>query len=206
LFPETGSLSLSDNSIADLGPLYRREIAPMAVTRRGQALGLVLGLVIVYFLFFSGSDTTDFRRTTEASLSSRRGVLRGHLSDADLTARTNQELQEILDKQKSMFDPTPVQGDKQNSKSWASSISFDDDEDVSVAGRVSMPKSKEKPKYPVDGSGVTDAESVEGEEVAVNKAQKAAEEGQDLAREELQGILKKSPSTFSFDLLECASN
>ncbi|EXJ85056.1 hypothetical protein A1O3_05731 [Capronia epimyces CBS 606.96] len=159
----------------------------MAGMRRGQALGLACGLVLIYFLFFAGSDT-DFRRTTEASLARRRGVLRGDLSDADLTAHTNQELQRILDKQRQMFDPSPVQESDQ--RSWASSIGSEDDE-ISVAGRKTMPKTKEKPKYPINNGATHEVD----DEVALNadKVEKPEDEGENMAREELQSILKKSP-------------
>jgi hypothetical protein len=172
----------------------------MAGMRRGQALLLALGIVLIYFLFFSGSDSaTDFRKTTEASLSRRRGVLRGSLSDKDLTAQTNRELQAILDRQKDqhgqdqkIFEASPVQG----THAYTSSISFD--EEVPIGGRTTM--RKEKPKYPVDTAKPAGATSLsadgEGEEVAYNgnKIEKAHDEAEDMARQELQIILKKSPS------------
>lgn len=166
----------------------------MSGLRRGQALGLALGIVLIYFLFFSGSDSTDFRKTTEASLSRRRGVLRGDLSDQDLTAQTNRELQMILDKQQNVFDAGPVHGADNKPHPYTSTISFDDE--VSIGGRRTM--LKEKPKYPVESSAAN-ALGSKGEEVAFNgnKVDKARDEGEDRAREELQGILKKSPSTFS---------
>ena len=174
----------------------------MAGMRRGQALLLALGIVLIYFLFFSGSSSsTDFRKTTEASLSRRRGVLRGALSDKDLTAQTNRELQAILDRQQEqrvqdqhIFDASPVQG----AHAHTSSISFDDE--VPIGGRRTMPK--EKPKYPVDTAkaAVATGSAVDGqgEEVAYNgnKVEKAKDEGEEFAREELQSILKKSPSMF----------
>jgi hypothetical protein len=173
----------------------------MAGMRRGQALLLALGIVLIYFLFFSGSgSSTDFRKTTEASLSRRRGVLRGALSDQELTAQTNRELQEILDRQQGqrdrdqkIFDASPVQG----AHAYTSTISFDDE--VPIGGRKTMPK--DKPKYPVDTAKAAGATALvadeQGEEVAYNgnKVEKAKDEGEDLAREELQSILKKSPST-----------
>lgn len=172
----------------------------MAGSRRGQALLLALGILLMYFLFFSStSSSTDFRKTTEASFSRRRGVLRGALSDKELTAQTNRELQMILDKQKEylaqdqkIFDASPVQG----SHSYTSTISFDDE--IPIGGRKTMPK--EKPKYPVDtakAAGPTDiAADGTGEEVAYNgnKVEKVQDEGEELARQELQSILKKSPS------------
>ncbi|KIW95227.1 uncharacterized protein Z519_03811 [Cladophialophora bantiana CBS 173.52] len=174
----------------------------MSGMRRSQAVGLTLGLLFIYFLFFSGSGSnTDFRKTTEASLSRRRGILRGALSDKELTAQTNHELQMILDRQKErlqrdedqmIFDTAPVHGNHP----YTSTISFDDDE-VSIGGRKTMPK--EKPKYPVDTAKATHATDVaadgKGEETAYNgnKVEKAKDDGEDMARQELQSILKKSP-------------
>lgn len=150
--------------------------------RRGQALALALTIVIIYFLFFAGSDNADFRRNTEQSLSRRRGILRGSLSDADLTAHTNRELQKILDKQKALVDQAVLNGDG---------------EEVAIAGRVSMPKTNDKPRYPV-ASGPTGALGGKGEETALNAhhAEEEALDGESMAREELQGILKKSPSKY----------
>ncbi|KAH0844759.1 hypothetical protein AYO21_01921 [Fonsecaea monophora] len=168
----------------------------MSAVRRSQAVGLTLGILLIYFLFFSGSGTTtDFRKTTEASLSRRRGVLRGALSDRELTAQTNRELQMILDKQKEqrqrdedqrIFDASPVQGNHP----YTSTISFDDE--ISIGGRRTMPK--EKPKYPVDTTTAVAADG-QGEEIAYNgnKVEKAKDDGETLARQELQSILKKSP-------------
>ncbi|KIW31994.1 uncharacterized protein PV07_03578 [Cladophialophora immunda] len=174
----------------------------MSSMRRSQAVALTVGILMIYFLFFSGSGTsTDFRKTTEASLSRRRGILRGALSDKELTAQTNRELQMILDKQKEqrqreedqrIFDASPVQGNHP----YTSTISFDDDE-VSIGGRKTM--LKEKPKYPVDtakAAGATDVTADgKGEETAYNgnKVEKAKDDGEDMARQELQSILKKSP-------------
>lgn len=168
----------------------------MAGLRRSQALGIALSIALIYFLFFAGSDTTDFRRTTEESLSRRRGILRGDLSDADLTAQTNRELQMILDQQNAGLEPTAAQAGGRKSQSQATSVPFDED-DASVAGRISIPKSKEKPKYPVDGTAAHGLDSG-GEEVAFNgnKIEKAKDEGEDAAREEFHNILKKSPSTY----------
>lgn len=156
--------------------------------RRGQALGLAFTIVIIYFLFFAGSDSTDFRRTTEASLSRRRGVLRGSLSDADLTAHTNRELQRILDSQKALGDQSALNGD---------------DDEIAIAGRVSMPKTNDKPKYPV-ASSVTSASDGKGEGALVGAHHDEDEplDGESMAREELQAILKKSPSEFFHSLLD----
>jgi len=140
-------------------------------------------IAAIYFLFLApSSNTTDFRKTTEAGLSRKHGVLRGELSDEDLQAQTQQELQAILAKQ------DPVAGAP---ATVASSI-VEDMEDVSVAGRKTMQKPKEKPKYPV-----AEADPAKGgEEVAYNgaKMESAVDKGKEMARAELQKILKMSPS------------
>jgi len=145
-------------------------------------VGVAAAIGIIYLLFFSGSPTTDFRKTTEEGMARQHGVLRGDLSDADLTAQTNRELQAILAKQHpstASSNERPVQ-----------SVSSQDDE-ISVAGRKSMPRPQEKPKYPVGNAGAN------GDETAFNgnKVETAIDEGEEMVREELQGILKKSPST-----------
>ncbi|KAL2398006.1 hypothetical protein ABEF95_000911 [Exophiala dermatitidis] len=145
----------------------------MAGARRGQALSLALAIVLIYLLFFSGSNS-DFRKRTEASLSSRRGVLRGGLSDADLTAKTNKELQLVLDKQKQFYDSVPG--------------GPSDNDEISVAGRKHMPK----PKYPVT-SGTTSSKDGGVEEATLKGNGKVEDEGESMAREELQSILTKSP-------------
>jgi len=167
----------------------------MAGVRRSHALGLEVGIILLYLLFFSG-DSTDFRRTTEESLSARRGVLRGSLSDADLTAQTNQELQSILDKQKEPFDATPVQdADQKDTPDAASDAS--EEEESSVAGRISVPRPKEKPKYPME-SAAAGRSGKKADPAA--KPETAADEGEEMARQEFHDILKKSPSKSSATL------
>jgi hypothetical protein len=152
----------------------------MAGLRRTHALGLAVAIVLIYLLFFSGSETTDFRRVTEASLSRRRGVLRGSLSDADLTFQTNQQLQEILDKQKDATIATPGS-------------------EADVIGSIPSPKDKEKPKYPVGSSAA--GSSAKGEsELKGDMEDKVVDNGEEMAREEFHNILKKSPSTFRYRL------
>ncbi|KIV79983.1 hypothetical protein PV11_07519 [Exophiala sideris] len=159
----------------------------MAGVRRSHALGLAVAIILLYLLFFSG-DSTDFRKTTEESLSARRGVLRGSLSDADLTAQTNQELQSILDKQKDPFDATPVQDPAQKSGPDAVSDASSDEES-SVAGRISVPRPKEKPKYPMESA----AAGGSGKKDTTSKPETTVDEGEEMARQEFHDILKKSP-------------
>lgn len=74
---------------------------------RSRFIGIACLVIFIYFLVFtdSGSSTSnDFRTSTEASLARIRSKhnqlpLRGDLSDEDLTRKTYQELQEILDSQ-----------------------------------------------------------------------------------------------------------
>jgi glutaredoxin len=176
-------------------------------SRRPQAVILALAIILIYILFFSSSGThTDFRKNTEASLSRRRGILRGDLSDKDLTAKTNRELQSILDRHSAgagagakdrdqkVFEAEPVHG-------YTSTIHFDGGSSRRH-GHTSTGLRKERPKYPAN-TGTIDSGKDKGrdEEVAYNghNVETAYDEGENLAREELQSILKKSPSKSTFN-------
>ncbi|KAK5092315.1 hypothetical protein LTR70_005591 [Exophiala xenobiotica] len=70
---------------------------------RSRFLGIVCLVTFIYFLLFtdSGSSSSEFRANTEAGLArkqqrERNLPLRGHLSDEDLTKKTHDELQGIL--------------------------------------------------------------------------------------------------------------
>ncbi|KIV88929.1 hypothetical protein PV10_08556 [Exophiala mesophila] len=188
----------------------------MATLRRGQALGLAISIIAIYFLFFAGSDSgTDFRRTTEASLSLRRGVLRGSLSDADLTAQTNRELQRILDLQREALDQKALRADRPTPGSpatpavAAAAAAADeaeeeeaeqeqDVENIPVAGRKIMPVFKDKPQQPVaedtdTRSQLDDDDDDAGSIVKTPQLAKPKDDADEIAREELQAILKKSP-------------
>ncbi|KAK7903427.1 hypothetical protein LTR67_001447 [Exophiala xenobiotica] len=156
----------------------------MAGLRRTHALGLAVAIVLIYLLFFSGSETTDFRRVTEASLSRRRGVLRGSLSDADLTFQTNQQLQEILDKQKDATIATSGS-------------------EADVIGNIPSTKDKEKPKYPVDSSAAGSSAKGESSELKGDMEDKVVDNGEEMAREEFHNILKKSPIVIIFSKSYC---
>lgn len=190
----------------------------MASLRRGQALGLAVSIIAIYFLFFAGSDmATDFRTTTEASLSQRRGVLRGSLSDADLTAQTNRELQRILDQHKEAMDQNALRADHPRPGSAAAAVAAaaaaadeaeeeeaeqeQDVENIPVAGRKTMPKVKDKPQHPIaEGAGsrsrLDDDDDDAGSIVKSSKLAKPKDDADEIAREELQAILKKSPSKY----------
>ncbi|KAK5073936.1 hypothetical protein LTR64_006924 [Lithohypha guttulata] len=73
---------------------------------RSRLVGLLCLTLFVYFLVFteSGSSAGEFRANTEAGLARKQQreqelPLRGHLSDEDLTKKTNDELQGILSSQ-----------------------------------------------------------------------------------------------------------
>lgn len=73
---------------------------------RGKFIGLLCLTVFIYFIVFtdSGSSTSNFRANTEAGIAKKSArekdlPLRGSLSDEDLTKKTNDELQGILNTQ-----------------------------------------------------------------------------------------------------------
>lgn len=145
-----------------------------ARTRRTQIILLVAGIVLCYILFFSSEADhgTDFRGKTEAALKRKHSVLTGDISDEALLAQTNGKLQEILAGQET---PPGTRSD-----------------DIPVAGRKSMPNPRqspfqqsprERPKYP---TGENDVDTTTTESTS-------SDPGEEMAREELQQILKKSP-------------
>ncbi|ETN36480.1 uncharacterized protein HMPREF1541_08758 [Cyphellophora europaea CBS 101466] len=150
-------------------------------TRRTQIILLVAGVVLCYILFFSSEADkgTDFRGKTEAALHRKHSVLAGDISDEDLLAQTNDKLQQILD-------------DRKDGTELPSGTTGNVNDEIPVAGRKSMPNPrqspfqqapKEKPKYPV-------AETEDLDEI---KTEAASDPGEEMAREELQQILKRSP-------------
>ena len=160
-------------------------------SRRTYLILALAALILLYMLFFSSESSTDFRRTTESALGRKHNsVLRGELSDEDLTARTNGKLQEILDGKDPSLPKSRVILEGTRTEPTAQPLSHDlqdgESEQVPVAGRKTMPKPlAEKPKYPLR----------DDEEPAYNgpKTEPIVDEGEQLAREELQSILKKSP-------------
>lgn len=148
-----------------------------ARTRRTQIVLLVAGIVLCYILFFSSEADpgTDFRGKTEAALKRKHSILAGDISDEELLAQTNGKLQQILDRTNDA--PATPDGTR--------------NDEIPVAGRKSMPNPrqspfqqapKEKPKYPL-GDEDLDTATIEA----------ASDPGEEMAREELQQILKKSP-------------
>jgi glutaredoxin len=169
-------------------------------SRRTQLIALLASLALIYMIFFSSeSSSTDFRRTTENALARKHGVLRGELSDEDLTAQTNAKLQEVLanrrpdDSQEKII----LEGSrtaKPTSQPYANDLGGTDEKEIPVAGRKTMPRPSpfqsayvdhQKPKYPMR----------DDEEVAFNgaKVETATDPGEHMAREELERILKRSP-------------
>lgn len=70
---------------------------------RSRLIGIICLVTFIYFLMFtdSGSSSSEFRANTEAGLAQKRHreqdlPLRGHLSDEDLTKKTQDELHGIL--------------------------------------------------------------------------------------------------------------
>lgn len=150
--------------------------------RRTQVILLVAGIVLLYILFFSSEadKPSDFRGKTEAGIKRKHSILSGDISDEELLAQTNGKLQEILAEKDGRAGMTILQGTRVN------------EGEVAVAGRKTMPKQSpfqqaaaEKPRYPVK-------EDLEDSD-AHAKEHKSADPGEELAREELQRILKRSP-------------
>lgn len=148
-----------------------------ARTRRTQIVLLVAGIVLCYILFFSSEADpgTDFRGKTEAALKRKHSILAGDISDEELLAQTNGKLQQILD---GTNDAPAIPDVTRN-------------DEIPVAGRKSMPNPrqspfqqapKEKPKYPLGD-----------EDLDTATTEAASDPGEEMAREELQQILKKSP-------------
>lgn len=177
-------------------------------SRRTQYIILAAALLLIYVLFFSSeSTTTNFRQTTESAIARKHGVLRGELSDEALTAQTNRQLQDVLAAKDAGYGSSQLKSkvvlegsrtERETARAVASEAELDGDdggkEQVPVAGRKTMPRpspyqsayiDQQKPKYPLkDG---------EEEELNGNKVETAVDEGEQMAREELQGILKRSP-------------
>jgi glutaredoxin len=167
-------------------------------SKRTQYIALIAALVLIYILFFSTSDSTDFRATTESAIARKHSVLLGDESDEDLTAQANSKLQEILANREGALDSGEkivLEGSRTDPKAKPYAQDIESDE-IPVAGRKTMPKvtpspyqgayiTQQKPKYPLR----------EDEEVAYNgaKVESAADPGEERAREELQSILKRSP-------------
>jgi glutaredoxin len=132
-------------------------------------------VLFIYVLFFSSEadQGTDFRGRTEQALKRKHSIMSGDISDEDLLAQTQGQLQQILD--------------KTDSDSGSSGTA----DEIAVAGRKTMPNprvspyqqaSSEKPKYPL-----------EDDDADKTGSKLAADPGVEMAREELMGIFKKSP-------------
>lgn len=159
---------------------------------RSRAIGIACLVIFIYFLIFtdSGSTTTsDFRTSTEDSLARIRSKtkqlpLRGDLSDEDLTKKTYEELQGILEsqKEKNSDHTQKMTHDVKNAKVPEA------EEDPVAASR----KLQQQPKYPIANG----AEKVVGHDKtskgdAEDKEVKSGEEyGKDFAREKLMDYLK----------------
>ena len=186
--------------------------------RRTQIITLLVSLALIYVLFFSSESTPSqsFRSRTESAIARKHSPLRGDLSDEDLTTQTNDKLAEIVSKKANVDEywrlaPTHragrivLKGTRTAAQPTAKAGAEDlEHGEIPVAGRKSMPKptppastnpdqrkqdilkEKEKPKYPKTGDD--EEEAFNG-----NRIESAADPGEELARHELQSILKKSP-------------
>lgn len=180
----------------------------MLRVNRNRALGVACLILFVYYLVFSndGSSATDFRSTTEAGLArkhSKNSILRGDLSDQELTDQTRDKLEGILAAERTK-DGATAQETSTTAGRTKEGSQDDDTEDVSIAGRKTMqrPKNqdKDKPKYPVDEKPLVNpdtAQSNSGNE----QADSAEDPAKDMAREQLHEYLKK-PSEFFADFPE----
>lgn len=155
---------------------------------RSRFIGIACLTIFIYFLVFtdSGSTTTsEFRTSTEASLARIRSKhnqlpLRGDLSDEDLTRKTYQELQGILESQKEKAQK--MTHDVKDSKVPEA------EEDPVAASR----KAQQKPKYPIaDGAEKILGHDKSSKSDADEEGVKSPEEfGKDFAREKLMDYLK----------------
>ena len=157
-------------------------------------------LAAVFFILFYTSDSREahskyFYARTSAVLDRKMNTV----TDAQIKAETDAELLSIL----AHVDMNPTTMPRiakttaatKPSSLWSVAHKADDrkervltGEDQSVAGRKTMPKPKEKPKYPIDVA--------DGEERAssAEKVEQAEDPGMAEARAELNLVLKKSPS------------
>ena len=148
--------------------------------RRTQIVLLVAALVLCYILFFSSEADkgSDFKGKTEEALKRKHSILSPDLSDEEYQAQTKSELQKILDGKngQELTIPDGTHGDE-----------------IPIAGRKMMPAPKqspfqqvpaEKPKYPVKD---------DSNEANNDKDKKVGDPGEDMAREELMQIFKRSP-------------
>lgn len=177
---------------------------------RSRFLGLLCLGIFIYFLVFteSGSSTSDFRANTEAGLARKQQreqelPLRGHLSDEDLTRKTNEELRGILSGQSKDniakdVDDNPLGRESRNSRQ--DTLPVNDQESIlsdqktdSVgtsqdAGDISFTdrKTSQKPKSPE----AVDKEKALKADAEDNDTETAGDPVKDFAREKLSEYLK----------------
>lgn len=192
---------------------------------RSRFIGIACLVIFIYFLVFTDTGSSnDFRTSTEASLARIRSKqnqlpLRGDLSDEDLTKKTYEELQDILESQskdtttkdedgssqgrsgRDSVPNTPVEEPDEKSKEHAERLTHnvkdtkisEAEEDPVAASRKAM----QKPKYPiVDGTekplghgGLSKADAEDKD------VETSADPGKDFAREKLTAYLK-NPGRF----------
>lgn len=174
---------------------------------RSRAIGIVCLLVFIYFLAFTDTGSTtssDFRTSTEASLARIRSKtnqlpLRGDLSDEDLTKKTYEQLQEILEKTKETAkvgaDSIAGSADKVKDRAQKMTHEVKDaklseaDEDPVAASRKAQ---QQAPKYPItDGAEkLLGHEKLSKTDAEDKDVESGKDYGKDFAREKLMDYLK----------------
>lgn len=184
---------------------------------RSRLIGIFCVLIFVYFLVFtdSGSSGSEFRANTEAGLLRKQQreqdlPLRGHLSDEDLTKKTNNELQAILAGQ----SKEPI-GTDEDGKPLGRVIQ-EPEHDRAMREKEGSPREepqkqkeintntntdkntvdsppKDKPKYPRP----VDPEKASKKEDEEDEAGSGSDPGKDFAREKLMEYLKNPVVIFS---------
>lgn len=197
---------------------------------RSRFLGIVCVCIFIYFIAFtdSGSSGSDFRLNTEAGLLRKQQreqdlPLRGHLSDEDLTKKTNEELQGILESQSKEKMGTDEDGKplgrvyrepehdlsfkekegysreepKKQKQFGPSSTKPPKAESTDTPSRDLKPKPKPKYPKPVDSEKTLKADENDDDGREADDAGSGSDPGMDFAREKLMGYLKNPVVIFS---------
>ena len=181
------------------------------MSSRNRRTHFILGAVaiaLIYVLFFSSTDShNSFRTRTEAAIAHKHSIMTGDISDEDLKKQTDDALTNLLHAKDAGYQGSGTQKQGvvvlEGTRRPEARLEAENEE-VSVAGRVTMPKTsaqqsaaavsggREKPKYPLKQEPLADGS---GTEEAFNgaKLDTATDPGEERARVELQAILKRSP-------------
>ena len=165
------------------------------------ALLAILGVVFLLWMLAESpsrsSSYRDYRKKTESAMLMKEHMTKmgkEYLSDSDMLSKTNSELKGILKQQyedsRASDNVAEVKGALKDDLYNAKEVQQAEVEEVSVAGRKKMPKQK---------TGDYDAEPAryptEEDEDLIKSSKSKNDPGREAAREELQRILKRSPST-----------